>query len=600
MPEREIRVRHRTNPATRKTRADEKTRPPGVARLHVAKVYDESQEDPHILALKDFKETQQLVDPFANIQAGPATETFQLLPVPYNTASLVKLPIENNMLAQCIAAMVTNVEGHGYRLEFTGDEAEEGDDSAETSAPALTEKVKIENLLDHPNDDHTLQELRERLRCDLETMGNAYIEIGRDRKMEEIVMLAHLPAHTMRLTNKEKEAIPVKVDLPRNGQLERVTIRKRYRRFVQAVANQKVYFKEFGDLRTIDPRTGQVDDNLGEEESATEVIHISLYTSSSPYGIPRWINQLPAVMGSRQAELTNLDFFKENAIPAMALLVGGGAVTQASIDDTESHFLAARGRASMNRILVIEAEGDGDAAGNDGRVPPPKLELKPLQGERQQDALFQEYDKNNMMKIRSSFRIPPIFVGQSEDYTHATALTSYEVAESQVFGPERNRIDDMVNQKILATLKVQFWAFRTNPPRLASPQMVIEAIVSLDQTGALTPNVTIGMANELFDMSIPSIEGFWGNLPMKVVEAMLNNGTLTLDEDGNLVLTEEEPEEDEVDPIDPDDGEAVVVDDTPTGKPDDEDNPSPDERLGKVVNLIRVAKTAERRDRGAE
>ena len=39
--------------------------------------------------------------------------------------------------------------------------------------------------------------------------------------------------------------------------------------------------------------------------------------------------------------------------------------------------------------------------------------------------------------VWSSFRLPPIFVGITSDYTRATASESREVAEEQVFEPER-------------------------------------------------------------------------------------------------------------------------------------------------------------------
>ncbi len=480
--------------------------------------------------------SQQVDDPFRHQSGGLGDSSgMNIISPPFNFGALLRLPRENNMLRQCIDAMVTNVEGHGWRLEYTGPEDQEDGEAAKA------EKVVLENLLDFPNDEMTLQELRERQRRDLEILANAFLEIGRDAQ-GRIVLVSHVPGYTVRLTNKEKDKVPIEVTLPREGQASVRKVMKTFRRYVQIVGTKKVFFKEFGDPRSIDPATGRVNDELPLEEQATELIHLTQHYPGTPYGIPRWINQMPAILGSRQAELTNLDFFKENAIPAMILMVAGGSITQESIDDLEEQFVHAKGRASFNRITIVEARGDEEAASQDGNIPSPKMEIKPLQNERQKDALFQEYDKNNMAKIRSSFRLPPIFVGLSEDYTHATAAASFEVAESQVFGPERARTDDVWNMKILSTYKPKFWSFRSMPPRITNPEDVINAIEKFDAAGALNPNVVIGLANDLFDLEIPLIEEPWGDVPFSLTTIAVTAGVTPEEEVPDPFDVEEDPE----------------------------------------------------------
>ncbi len=532
--------------------------------------------DWYLDVLKAAATSQQVDDPFKNQSGGlgDGVTGLHLISPPFNFGALLRLPRENNMLRQCIDAMVTNVEGHGWRLEYTGPEDQE------ESTEAKAEKVVLENLLDFPNDDMTLQELRERQRRDIEILANSFLEVGRD-DAGRIVMVSHVPGYTVRLTNKEKEKVPVEVILPREGKARVQKIMKTFRRYVQIVGTQKVFFKEFGDPRSISPKTGRVDDELSLEEQATELIHLTQHYPGTPYGIPRWINQMPAILGSRQAELTNLDFFKENAIPAMVLMVAGGSITQESIEDLEEQFVHAKGRSSFNRITIIEARGDEEAASQDGNVPSPRMEIKPLQSERQKDALFQVYDSNNMMKIRSSFRLPPIFVGLAEDYTHATAKASFEVAESQVFGPERAKTDDVWNMKILSTYAPKFWSFRSMPPRISDPQDIIDAIEKFDAAGALNPNVVIGLANDMFDLEIPLIEEPWGDVPFSLTTIAVTAGVA--------------PEEEVPDPFDveePEDGDDP--NEGPVPKPANEEAGSKlrkhankhSTRLGQVLDLI--------------
>jgi len=204
-------------------------------------------------------------------------------------------------------------------------------------------------------------------------------------------------------------------------------------------------------------------------------------------------------------------------------------VTQASIDAVEQQFSAARGRKSMHRIMVIEATGDENLASPTGGVPVPKLEMQPLAERRQGDALFQEYEKNNSDKVRSAFRLPPLFVGLSEDMTYSTAQTAYEVAETQVFAPERQRYDTLLNQRILSAYTPKFWAYRSNPPRMSSPDAVMGALEKFDAAGAMTPNIAIMLANQFFDLKIQPVEDEWGDFPFPIVMKLVEAGRIKFD-----------------------------------------------------------------------
>ncbi|MGH8562764.1 MAG: hypothetical protein ACREXW_01240 [Gammaproteobacteria bacterium] len=213
----------------------------------------------------------------------------------------------------------------------------------------------------------------------------------------------------------------------------------------------------------------------------------------------------------------------------MAVLVAGGHLTGDSIEEIEEHINSVQGRKSIHRVMGLEATGSEIAAGPDKSTPAPALEMKPLVHERQNDALFQEYDKNNMKKIRDSFRLSPMLLGGSEDVTYAVAEASLVVAEGQVFGPERNKVDDFFNNVILTDKDGKsstYWSFRSNPRRIADPQTIVNALTTFDAMGALTPNIAIGIANELFDLHIKPIKEQWGDFPFGVTMKLLGMGTL--------------------------------------------------------------------------
>ena len=501
-----------------------------AARLKLAATRSAAAEDDvFIRTLREYRESTQIADPFKDTYGftgqGPGNAP-RIIEPPFNLAMLARLPGENNMLAQCIDAMATNCEGMGHRFEWTGEKSAKGR-SIETDKKAQAELRTARGITERPNEDYTLVELRTRVRKDLEAVGNAYVEVGRDRK-NRVTSLYHIPAQTLRITEKLPEEVKVTVTLPR-GEAATQTIRKRFRLYVQWVGNKKVWFKEFGDPRVISSKTGLVETAeapVPEEERASEVYHFAFYNPASVYGVPRWIGQMPSILGSRQAELTNLDFFKENAIPAMAILVSGGALTNETMRTLESHFTAIRGRQSMNRVVVVEAKGDLESADAEGKIPIPKVELKPLVDERQKDGLFGNYVEGSKVNIRSSFRLPPLFVGESEDMTHATAKSSIEVGEMQVFNPERRRFDDFMNLRVLPTWGIVNWLYRSNGPKMVDPAEIIKAMEAFERMGALTPNVVIGLANSFFDLDIPEVEEEWGNYSFTMVMEMARTGRL--------------------------------------------------------------------------
>jgi len=466
--------------------------------------------------------TRQMEDPFKDTYisgTGPGSG-FGIIAPPYNLYELTRLVTLSNCLGQCIAAMATNIEGFGYTLEYIGAEG------AQESPVALAEKQRIDDLFAQPNGDYDFTTLRKRVRTDFETVGDGYFECGRDEK-GNISFIYHVPSQTIRLTKKEPEFTTISKWLNRGGKLTEVKIKKRLRRFVQLVGAKRVYFKEFGDPRVISSETGEVCNGLPPDQQATEILWLSRYVTGETYGLPRHINNLPAILGSRESEMTNLRFFEDNAIPAMAVLVSGGYLTEESVTAIEGAFNM-KGRESMNRVLVLEAQNNQDASVVEGQSPVPKMELKPLTADRQGDALFQEYDSNNQAKVRGSFRLPQILVGRSDDYNRATAEAALDTAEQQVFGPERNEVDNAINQKLLLFegKPTVFWRFRSNPARLVANDVKLASIEKLDKAGAMTPNLAIEMSNEMFDRHTEKIKEPWGDMPFAFITALIAAGKL--------------------------------------------------------------------------
>ena len=385
-----------------------------------------------------------------------------ILEPPYDLDFLARLPEDSNILSQCIETMETNIDGIGFTLE-PRDGAKDNDGAVRKEAE--NERRKLLNFFEFCNQDIPYSQLRRRVRRDLETLGNGYWEILRDGK-GDIVWIEHIEGYTMRLTKQDDDYTPVTYTIrdEASDALQPYESRKRFRRFVQIRNGVKVYFKEFGDPRPIDSKTGLVlrEDEIDGATLATEVIHFKLYCPSSPYGIPRWIGNLLAVMGSRQAEEVNFEYFENNTVPPLALLVAGQLEkdTVERIKDFVNDEM--RGRKGFNKMLVVEAAPfDVETPGFNTTVPKVSLQFEHLSDAQQKDALFDNYDRTNREKIRSSFRLPPIFVGLTTDYTRATAQESRDVAEEQVFGPERADHDFVINRLLFPAMGVRYWKYNS-------------------------------------------------------------------------------------------------------------------------------------------
>jgi PBSX family phage portal protein len=331
------------------------------------------------------------------------TEQGKVVETPFDLVGLTAMPEESSILSQCIGAYEVNIDSFGHDYIYIGPEEQKD------SKPVKDERKRLGNFFKMINPRESFPSLRRKIRRDYETTGNAYFEVLRDLK-DEVSILEHLPAHSIRLGPLDKDPIEIEIKMvSSDGEIVKKKTHRWFRRFVQIVDRKKVWFKEFGDPRNIRATDGKVVDDLPEEEQATEVYHFKQYSARTPYGVPRFIGNLPAIRGSRRSEIVNLGYFNRNAIPPMLVMVSGGGLTESSFQKVEKYFKEeAGGLNNYHTVLILEAVPHGTGMDDKGAV---HITTKSLQEARLHDALFQDYDQKNMRKVRSSFRLPPIYLG---------------------------------------------------------------------------------------------------------------------------------------------------------------------------------------------
>ena len=419
-----------------------------------------------------------------------------ILPTPYEVSRLFQIIDQSNMIRQCIDAYVTNTVLAGWEVEplLRGRAANEA------------EQAELESFIDNANSEEDLKTVMEKVIRDRESCGFGFCEVIRNIS-HEVSLLRHAPSLFTRLCAKDQNEVLITYSIQRGRRVSTVQEYRKFRKFVQILGGRQVWFKEFGDPRPMDYRNGKF---KGEDQylpgyDATELIHFRK-PSNDAYGIPVWINQLPSIIGSREAEEVNMRYFQDNTVPPMMLMVGNGRLSSQSYKELTA-ALNSKGIGSerQHKIMLIEAIGEGDSL--DGKSGSVDLRVEKLSDTRQSDGLFKAYDEANMAKVRSSFRLPPITVGMSQDVNFATASTSAFVAESQVFAPERDKIDQILNKLLVSgtrglNLKTVKLVSRT--PSITSPEMVIKTLTALNVIGAITPRAAQTASNKVLQTEIPA------------------------------------------------------------------------------------------------
>lgn len=433
---------------------------------------------------------------------------------------------------------------------------------AEIKKRMMRERSRLDRFFDHCTVDESFVALRTRTRQDLEVLGNAYWEVLRNGAGQP-TQLVYVPAYTIRLVPRDGDtvSVPMRVRTTPISTTEEIVAR-RFRRFVQSVEGETrlVWFKELGDPRIISSRTGKTYATLAmlkrkEKDAlpATELLHFKIHSARTPYGVPRWVSELVAVLGSRNAEEVNLMYFENRSVPPLAILVTGGrlnADTEKRLRDMIQNEI--KGKRNFHKIMVLEADAaTPGSAPNDARM---KIEIKPLTSAQNSDAQFLRYVERNTDQIGSVFRLPKLLRGDSRDQNRATSQASLEMAEQQVFSPLRNEFDFVINRKILPLLDVTFWKFVSKGPSFSDPLEIGKMICLFSQWGILTPAECRELASVVFGRDFKAIDEDWVDLPMPMTLKGLLAGGPDLPDDG----TDAEVDELEEDP-DEVDGEDVAA-----------------------------------------
>lgn len=465
-------------------------------RMARVELIDQKEEQPRDIIAKALEPT--------NIKNERENTTDWLTPF-YDMKGLQHMVRESTILPQCITAYKNNIAGFGIVPEYN----EEYDKETEEMK---AEWDSMQSVLDLLTSDKSLKSVFEDIIECRETNGIAFVEVIRNAKglVTEIDLIKE--PETINKTVPGRRTI--RYDKHYKGKT--ITRQKQFCRYRQMKNGKTVYFKEFGDPRIMDKRSGafiKKGEKLALRLQANEIIEFPVGTKD--YGTVRWEGQILTAEGSRLAETLNYRYFTNGRHIPLAIIVKNGTLSKSSFEKLKGYVNDIKGENGQHAFMVLEAETaeDGTAFENDKKV---EIELKDLSPMLQEDALFTSYLDDNRKKVQSSFRLPDIYVGYTTDFNRATVQAAIEITEQQVFIPERENLTWTINNKLLDCYNFKYVKAVFKNPKIVNYEDLAKVLAVVKSGGGATPNDLKGILYDAIGKPYEDFEEDWGNIPIDI------------------------------------------------------------------------------------
>lgn len=488
----------------RKGQMSEKVKKAGTAVKIVKQKFD-SYQDP-IRAIEKSDKSEKL-DSSANMCAS------EWIPKRIDMKGLEIMAQHSTILPQCIRAYKDNIAGFGISVCYM-DDIQESDASRK-------EWDTLKRVLDLLSIEHDTKEVFEKIIEARETYGIAYAEVIRDMEglPAEIVFIEDVASFDMTYP------LYPYVDITYSYQGERIGRKRKFRKFRQQVGGKTVYFKEFGDPRIMDKRSGSYMEEgqaLDIGYQANEILDFTV--GNGYYGTVRWIGQALTVDGNYRAEWLNNNYFRNGRHVPLMIILKNGTLSEESFDKLQEYMDSIKGESGQHAFMILETEQNETGTDFEDKNKT-DIEIKDLAAILQSDELFQGYQENGRKKIQSSFLLPDLYTGYTTDFNRATAQTAMEITEKQVFQPERASLEWQLNNRLLNAYGFQYVKAKFEAPDITNPDDMMKLLNISERAGGMTLNDARALTKDVLGMESEDYPekfdmGNIGNVPLAVINAM--------------------------------------------------------------------------------
>lgn len=429
------------------------------------------------------------------------------IPCPFDRAGLRAMVDSSTILPQCIRAYAANIAGYGIGVRCI-------DDMQEQDAAAEAERAQAEQIIERLSLEYDTKTVFEHIIEARETFGCAFMEVIRDPVTQQVRQIDMIE-DTQTVDRSVQDDIATPITLNRRGEM--IPYVKRFRHYRQQIGGKTVYFKEFGDPRIMDRRSGRyIEDGepIAPEFQANEILEFAI--GPQPYGEIRWRGSIIGIDGAARAEILNHNYFINGRHTPLLIFIRGGMLDQESEAKLQQYMAAIRGEHGQHGFIVLCAESTGEAVLSGNQEDRPDIELKDLSPMLQKDALFQEYIDCKRRQVQSAFLLPDLYVGYTTEFNRATAQTAKQVTEEQAFQGEREALAWILNNKLLADFGFRHIEAYFLEPDLSNPDDLFKLLTVCNNAGGLTPNKAKEIVYEQLGDQADPYPAEWGDIPLQV------------------------------------------------------------------------------------
>ncbi|GAA1280041.1 hypothetical protein GCM10009725_30290 [Aeromicrobium tamlense] len=245
--------------------------------------------------------------------------------------------------------------------------------------------------------------------------------------------LAHVPSKTTRVRKVETDG-------------EQIV---RGRGYVQRRGGRTRFFGEAGDRWGddsifVDRVTGRIGSEV--DNPANELLYIP---NESPlalyYGIPAWVSEIQTMIADQEIKEYNIDFFDNNAIPYVAIIVKNGELTQSSRESLQEMIHGMNDQ--PHRTVILEVKklvDDGDFRTEGGQ--PADIEIEPLGVTQNEDMAFSNFREMNEHDIAKVHGVPKQLINRYESSNRSNISESIAAFANEEIAPEQDAFAEHLYQ----------------------------------------------------------------------------------------------------------------------------------------------------------